>query len=74
MKEEIKNILDEYDKQIKRYEDKVETLVNKMRFCEEHNFQEEYRIANVEREAVDMCVYRWREMYKEILNVVKLQP
>lgn len=48
----------------------VEKLVSKMDFCKAHNFEEEFRIANVEYQAVNMCVYRWREMHKEIKDVL----
>jgi hypothetical protein len=70
---DLKKILEYYDEKIERYETTVEKLVAKMDFCKSHNFQEEFRIANVEYQAVNMCVYRWREMHKEITDVVNAQ-
>lgn len=70
MEEKLKEILDNYEEKIERYEMQVEKLVAKMDFCKAHNFEEEFRIANIEYQAVNMCVYRWREMHKEIKDVL----
>jgi len=66
MKEKLKEILDEYEETIVRYETQSEKLVTKMDFCASHNFTEEFRIANVEYQALNMCIYRWRKMHIEI--------
>lgn len=70
MEEKLKKILDYYEEKINRYEVQVENLVSKMNFCKAHNFEEEFRIANVEYQALNMCVYRWREMHKEVSDVL----
>jgi hypothetical protein len=70
MEEKLTKILEYYEDKIQRYETQVEKLVSKMDFCKAHNFEEEFRIANVEYQALNMCVYRWREMHKEIQQVL----
>lgn len=70
MEEKLEEILDNYEEKIERYETQVKKLASKMDFCKAHNFEEEFRIANVEYQAVNMCVYSWREMHKEIRDVI----
>jgi len=70
MEEKLKETLDNYEEIIERYETQVEKLVAIMDFCKSHNFEEEFRIANVEYRAVKMCVFHWREMHKEIKDVL----
>lgn len=70
MEEKLKEILDNYDERIGRYEAHVKKLSAKMDFCETHNFQEEFRIANIEYDVLNECVYRWREMHEKIEDVL----
>lgn len=70
MEEKLKQILDHYEEKIEEYEKEVENLIAKMEFYKAHNFQEEFRVANVEYQALNICVYRWREMHKEIKDVL----
>lgn len=70
MEEKLKQILDNYEEKIEQYETQVEKLAAKMGFYKAHNFEEELRIANVEYQAINMCVYSWREMHKEIKDVL----
>jgi len=70
MEEKLKEILDNYEEKIERYEDQVEKLISKMDFCKEHNFKEEFRIANVEYQALNMAVYRWRDMHNQIKKLL----
>lgn len=70
MEEKLKEILDNYEEKIIRYETQVEKLVAKMDFCKAHNFEEEFRIANVGYQAIYECICRWREMHKEIKDVL----
>lgn len=71
MKEQIINILADFNSQIERAEKQITDLEEKVRFCKEHFFEEEERIARVKLDAIDMTVYRWRKMYDEIKDVVK---
>ena len=70
MEEKLKEILDRYEEKIEQSETQVERLAAKIDFCKAHNFQEESRIADVEYQAVNMCVYRWRKMHKEIKDIL----
>jgi hypothetical protein len=73
MEEKLKDILEYYEENIERYETDVANIIAKMRFCKDHDFDEEYRIANVKYQALNMCVYRWREMYTDIENLINEQ-
>ena len=70
MEEKLKEILDYHEEKIEVYETKIEKLMAKMDFCKAHNFDEEFRIANVEYQAVSMCVFRWRGMLNEIKELL----
>lgn len=70
MEEKLQKILEDYEEKIQRYEKKVNQLFAKMDFCKTHNFEEEFRIANVEYQAISMCVHRWREMHNEINDLL----
>lgn len=69
MEKKLKQILDEYEEQIVRYENEINALNSKIAFCVEHNFKEEERIARVQFDAINMLVYRWRRMHNEIKEV-----
>lgn len=70
MEEKLKEMLERYEDIIERHETQVKKLVSKMDFCSAHNFEEELRIANIEYQALNMCVYRFREMHIEIREVL----
>jgi len=70
MEEKLKEILERHEDIIERHETQVKKLVSKMDFCKDHNFYEELRISNIEYQALNMCVYRFREMHTEIREVL----
>ena len=70
MEEKLKEILDDYEEKIERYEKQVEEMVAKMDFCKVHKFEEEFRITNVQYQALNMAVYRWRDMHNQIKEVL----
>ena len=70
MEDKLKEILDDHEKKIQNHEKKVDDLLARMEFCKTHNFSEEYRIAYVKYEALNMSIYRWREMHTEIKELL----
>jgi hypothetical protein len=70
MEKKLKEILDNYEERIVRYEGKTEKLIAKIEFCKEHGFSEEGRIARIEYEAIYMLVHHWRTMHNEITEVL----
>ena len=70
MEQQLKEILKGHNEKIASYETKVEKLVTRMNFCSEHKFEEEFRIANIKYQELNMCVYKWRDMYNELEELV----
>lgn len=70
MEEKLKQILDNYDEQIFRYENQVQEFTNRIEFCKIHNFYEEERITRVKLDSIEMVVFRWRKMQEEIKDVL----
>lgn len=66
---EIDKILASHAKNIKRYKEEEEKLIEKIRFCTEHNFEEEKRITMVKYYAMNMILYNYQEMFDEILVI-----
>jgi hypothetical protein len=66
----LKLILKENDVLIKRYEAQVIELESQKTFLKQHNFLEEYRIVDLKCQAIDMLIYRWRQMYNQVKDVL----
>ena len=70
MEEKLQEILNEYEKQITRYETQITDLEARMQFCMKHKFEEELRIARVKFDILNMAIYRWRNMHKTIQELL----
>lgn len=70
MEETIQEILDKYEENITRYEKQLKDMEAKIEFCKTHNFDEEARITRVKYHDFDMAIYRWRNMHKEIQEII----
>lgn len=71
MEQEIKDILEKGLEDNFRLKERVDALRNKVKFCSDHKFEEEKRIALVELNAIEMPQYRQEkllERLKEVLN------
>ena len=66
MKKELKKIIDKANEDNLRLEEKVENLRSKVRFCTDHKFEEEKRIALLELNAIDMPAYRQRKTIEDL--------
>jgi hypothetical protein len=73
MEEKLKQILDRYELRISSYEEQKEKLLSKIDWCNQHNFKEEKRIANVELSAISFPIFEFRNMHKEIKEVLNAQ-
>lgn len=71
MEAKIKNVLRKYQEYLLRYEEREANLLAKIKFCQEHQFKEEERIARVEYDAISMIIYRMRQMHGEIKEALK---
>jgi hypothetical protein len=70
MEEKLQEILNEYSEDIERYKSIRDKLMSRMEFCDIHKFTEESRITHVKFEAINMLIYRWENMYKEIQELL----
>lgn len=74
MKDELQEILTDFDEQISRYEQKIDTLNASLSFCNDHKFLEEARIIRLKLESIDILTFRFRGMYKKVKEVVDNWP
>jgi hypothetical protein len=70
MEQEIKNILEKGLEDNLQLKDKVDNLRNKIRFCSEHKFEEEKRIALLELSAIEMPQYRQEKLLERLQNLL----
>ena len=64
--EKIDQILADNADTIRRYKEEEEKLIGKLRFCSEHNFEEEKRITMVKYNAMNMMLYNYKDMFDKI--------
>jgi hypothetical protein len=70
MEEKLQEIINKANEDNLRLEEKVENLINKVRFCQEHKFAEETRIALLELNAIEMPAYRQRKIIEELQSML----
>lgn len=66
MEKKLQEIINKANEDNLRLEEKVENLRSKVRFCQEHKFTEETRIALLELNAIEMVAYRQRKIIEEL--------
>jgi len=70
MEEQIKGILDKGLEDNLRLKERVDALRSKIRFCTDHKFEEERRIALVELNAIEMPQYRQEKLLERLQEVL----
>jgi hypothetical protein len=70
LSEKLTEILADNADTIRRYKEEEEKLIGKLRFCSEHNFEEEKRITMVKYNAMNMMLYNYKEMYDKIQKAI----
>ena len=70
MEEKLQEILNDYLEDIERYKTERDKLISRIDFCQTHKFEEEVRITKVKFDAVNMAIYRWENMHKEIQELL----
>ena len=71
MEDKLQEIINQGKQDVERAETRVNTLRNKIDFCQVHKFAEEERVARLKLEESEMLTYRYRETLKslqELLN------
>ncbi len=70
MEEKLQEILDKYEENITRHEKQLKDMEAKIEFCVAHNFEEEARITSIKCHDFDMAILFWRNMHKEIQEML----
>jgi len=70
LSEKLTEILADNADTIGRYKEEEERLIGKLRFCSEHNFEEEKRITMVKYNAMNMILYNYKEMYDKVQKAI----
>ena len=66
LSEKINEILADHADNIRRYKEEEEKIIGKLRFCSEHNLDEEHRILMVKHNAMGLLLYNYKEMFGQI--------
>lgn len=70
MEEKFRQILDNYDEDIERYEYELKQLESKITFYNQHKLEEELRISRIKRDSINMIIYRWSNEQKELRELL----
>jgi hypothetical protein len=71
MEKELKELIRTNKNDLYRYQNKRDDLRNKIKFCTDHCFQEEVRISLVKIDAMDMIIYDYEQMIKDLEIILK---
>ena len=70
MEEKLQQILDNHFSDIERYEQDIITLRAKIVLCKEYNLKEEERLVRFKLDAIEMIVFRYKNLHNEIQTVL----
>lgn len=71
MEKEILNEIKSYENDLIRWVEKRNSLRNKIRFCHEHKFEEEIRIAQSELKHFEGIIYDCEQFIKNLKIIIK---
>lgn len=71
LSEKINQILENQAAEIKLLKNKEEVLIKSIDFYEKHNLQEEKRIALIKYDSASRILYKYNDMFLEILKAVE---
>lgn len=71
MEKEILNEIKSYENDLIRWVEKRNNLRNKIRFCHEHKFEEEIRIAQSELKHFEGIIYDCEQLIKNLKIIIK---
>jgi hypothetical protein len=66
MHKELKELIRTNENDLMRWKEKRDSLRNKIRFCFEHKFEEEVRIANSELKHFEGIIYDFESFIKDL--------
>mgnify|MGYP006381582177 FL=1 len=68
---EILNEIKSFENDLMRWTEKRDNLRNKMKFCHQHKFEEEIRVAQSELKHFEGIIYDCEQFIKNLKNIVK---
>ena len=68
---EILNEIKSFENDLMRWTEKRDNLRNKMKFCHQHKFAEEIRVAQSELKHFEGIIYDCEQFIKNLKNIVK---
>lgn len=71
MEKEINELIRTNNNDLLRWKEKRDTLRNKVRFCQEHKFEEEVRIGLSKLESLDGIIYDYENFIKDLKIIIK---
>jgi hypothetical protein len=71
MEKEIKELIRTNENDLLRWKDKRDNLRNKIKFCQDHKFEEEVRIALSKLEAMEGIIYDFENFIKDLKIIIK---
>lgn len=71
MEKEIKELIKTNENDLLRWNEKRDNLRNKIRFCQEHKFEEEVRIALSKLDSMDGIIYDFENFIKNLKIIIK---
>lgn len=71
MENDLKELIRKHENNLFRYVNERDELRNKIRFCSQHKFEEEQRVAQLKVNAMDMVIYDFKELIDSLKKLVK---
>lgn len=71
MEKELKELIRKHENNLLRCVNERDELRNKIRFCSQHKFEEEQRVAQLKVNAMDMVIYDFKELIDSLKKLVK---
>jgi hypothetical protein len=66
MEEKLKELLDMYELRLFEAQKERDEIRAKIKFCKNHNFEEEVRIQRVKLDALQMVLYSMEEFHRDV--------
>lgn len=70
MEKEIKSLIKKYKNDLYTWEQRRHDLRTKIKFCTEHNFNEEIRISLVTLNAIEPIIYDYNEFIEHLEKII----
>ena len=70
LEERLGQILEDHANNVARYQKEIDDLYSKIKFCHEHNFEEEKRITVIKTSQMDMLLYEYKDLFNKVKEAI----